>query len=201
MKPHMPPQQGSSLIEVLVAILILSFGMLALGSLLSFAVQMPKLSGYRATATHLATAHIERIRANPDGFADNAYTTTLSYDGTFASLSLNDCAYPDCTASTLAAMDNAATNQALRLALPAGGMLLQCDPSPCTSTVPPTTPPTTNSYGNLWIVWQEPSTYAALNPNSSDNSAPNPNFSDNCPSEVKWTTSAPPRCLYLRFKI
>ena len=71
-------QAGSSLIEVLVSIFILSFGMLALGAMLSFAVQMPKLSGYRSTATNLATAHVERIRANPNGFATDAYTSALS---------------------------------------------------------------------------------------------------------------------------
>jgi type IV pilus assembly protein PilV len=172
------------LIEVLVAILILSFGMLALGAMLSFAVQMPKLSGYRATATNLAAAHVERIRANPEGFKTIDYTAALSYDGTFDALYLDDCVYPNCIVATLARMDNAATNQAVRLALPAGGMMLQCDPSPCTTT--------SNSYGNLWIVWQEPSTYAALNPTSSDN----------CPAEVTGTYTEPkPRCLYVRFKI
>ena len=193
MKPRTHPQQGSSLIEVLVAVLILSFGMLALGAMLSFAVQMPKLSGYRATATNLAAAHVERIRANPDGFNTLDYTPTpaLSYDGTFTALALDPCRHPGdlsdpdvpvCTPSKLAIMDNAATNQALRLALPAGGMILKCDPSPCSTT--------SNSYGNLWIVWQEPSTYAAINPTSSDN----------CPDDVK-NFDPKPRCLYMRFKL
>ena len=62
-------QMGSSLIEVLVAVVLLSLGMLSLGISLSFAVQMPRLSGYRATAINLAVSHIERIRANPGGFA------------------------------------------------------------------------------------------------------------------------------------
>lgn len=175
-------QSGASLIEVLVAIFILSFGMLALGVMLSFAVQMPKLSGYRMTATSLASSHIERVRANPIGFNTDAYSSALSYDGSFTSLSLDGCNYPDCNASTLARMDNAATNQAVRLALPAGGMILKCDTSQCASS----------SYGNLWIVWQEPSTYAAIDPTSSDN----------CPSEVTNTYTDPkPRCMYVRFKI
>ena len=182
MKPRTHRQQGASLIEVLVAILILSFGMLALGAMLSFAVQMPKLSGYRATATNLATSHVERIRANPDGFTSNAYTPALSYDGTFNTLPLDECKYDTCTTSSLARMDNAATNHAVRVALPAGGMLLKCDQGNCSTT----------SYGNLWIIWQEPSTYAALNPASSDN----------CPTEVTGTYTDPkPRCLYVRFKI
>lgn len=183
MKPDLHLQKGASMIEVLVSIFILSFGMLALGAMLSFAVQMPKLSGYRSTATNLATAHVERIRANPKGFATDAYTSALSYDGTFAPIDLNDCKYdPGCDESTLARMDNAATNQAARRALPAGGMILKCDTSPCVA----------NSFGNLWIVWQQPDTYAAIDPKSSDN----------CPSEVTATYTDPkPRCLYVRFKI
>lgn len=177
-------QSGASLIEVLVAILLLSFGLLSLGAMLSFSVQMPKLSGYRATAANLASAHVERIRANPAGFTANAYTAALSYDGTSTALSLADCNYPACTPSTLADMDNAATQQAVRMALPSGGMILKCDPSPCTTA--------SYSYGNLWMVWQEPTTFAALNPTSSDN----------CPIEVTGSYTDPaPRCLYVRFKI
>jgi type IV pilus assembly protein PilV len=180
-------QSGASLIEVLVAILLLSFGMLALGAMMSFAVQAPKLSAYRATAANLASSHVERIRANPGGFAADSYTITMSYDGTFYSSStdlpaLADCSYPNCTTSTLATMDNAATNRAARIELPAGGMLVTCDTSPCTKA----------SYGNLWILWQEPSTAVVLGASS-----------DNCPTtNAGWSALNPkPRCLYVRFKV
>lgn len=183
MKPRRSQRQsGASLIEVLVAILILSFGMLALGAMLSYSVQAPKLSAYRATAASLASAHVERIRANATGFASDNYTASLSYDGSNTALSLNDCTYPDCTVAALAAMDNAATKRAARAALPAGGMIMKCDVVLCTSA----------SYGNLWIVWQEPSTASTLNAATSDN----------CPTEVTGSFTNPaPRCLYLRFKL
>ncbi len=175
-------QAGSSLIEVLVAILLLSFGMLALGAMMSFAVQAPKLSGYRAVATNLAAGYIGRIRANPGGFASNAYTSSLSYDGTFTAISLATCNYPTCTEATLATMDIAAAQRAARQELPAGGMILRCEGGACTA----------NSYGNLWIVWQEPGSFDT-NPFGS---------SDNCPTEVTGTYTSPqPRCLYVRFSI
>jgi type IV pilus assembly protein PilV len=175
-------QRGASLIEVLVAILILSFGMLSLGAMLSFSVQMPKLSGYRTTATNLATDHIERIRANASEFAIGSYISNLSYDGTFNNIALADCAYPNCSAAQLATMDTAATRRAARVALPAGGMIVTCDGGACGA----------NSYGNLWIVWQEPSSSSVLNSTTSDN----------CPVEVTGTYTNPaPRCLYIRFKI
>jgi type IV pilus assembly protein PilV len=186
-------QMGASLIEVLVAVLLLSFGMLALGSMMAFGVQSPKLSAYRATAANLAAGHVERIRANPGGFGNpsgtntDSYTMNMSYDGNFYDATtdlpaLVNCAYPACTESTLATMDKAATNRAVRIELPAGGMVMKCDTSPCTKA----------SYGNLWILWQEPSTVAVLGASS-----------DNCPTaETGWSALNPkPRCLYVRFKI
>ena len=174
-------QLGTSLIEVLVAILIMSFGMLSLGAMLSLSVQMPKLAGYRATATNIAASHIEKIRANPDGFNSGAYVTTLSYDGTRNNIALNTCDYPDCTSMTLAAMDNAATQKTTRDELPAGGVLVTCSTTPCTL----------DAYGNIWIIWQEPITYDAAGLAASDN----------CPTQVTSVYTNPrPRCLYVRFK-
>ncbi len=183
MKNPLTKQSGASLIEVLVAVLILSFGMLSLAAMMSFSIQMPKLSGYRTTATNIASDHIERIRANPGEFAAGTYASTLSYDGTFNAVSLSDCAYPDCTAATVAAMDIAAARVAARVQLPGGGMIVTCDAAGC--AVP-------NAFGNLWIVWQEPTTSAVLNPTSSDN----------CPVQVTGTYTNPaPRCLYVRFNL
>lgn len=182
MNSRPPHQLGASLIEVLVAILVLSFGMLSLAGMLSFSVQLPKLSAYRSAASNLAATHAEKVRANPEAFASNLYTSSLSYDGTFATLSLSDCTYPNCTSSSLATMDIAATRQAARIQLPAGGMIMKCGASACAKT----------SYADLWIVWQEPTTFATLDANSSDN----------CPTEVTGTYTSPrPRCLYLRFKV
>jgi type IV pilus assembly protein PilV len=185
MNTRHPHQLGASLIEVLVAILILSFGMLSLAGMLSFSVQLPKLSAYRAAASNLAATHAEKVRANPEGFANDKYTSSLSYNGNFTPLtstSSTDCSYPSCDSTSLATLDNNATKQAARLELPAGGMIMKCSASPCTRS----------TYADLWIVWQEPTTFATLDANSSDN----------CPTEVTGTYTSPrPRCLYLRFKV
>lgn len=177
---------GASLIEVLVAILILSFGMLSLGAMLSFSVQLPKLSGYRAAATNLASSTVERIRANPDGFSSGNYVAGLnetSANGwSFTAISLSDCSYATCTSSSLATMDIQASRSAVRRELPGGDLIMKCSTSPCAKT----------SYGEIWIIWQEPSTFAALTPSSSDN----------CPTEATTLYTDPkPRCLYVRFKI
>ncbi len=180
-------QSGASLIEVLVAVLILSFGLLSLGAMLSFSVQMPKLSGFRTTATNIASDHIERIRANPDQFTAGTYAVASNYDGTFkidtlkAAYSASLCAYPDCTSATLAAMDNAATRLAIHTQLPKGGLMVSCDAVGCAAS---------NTYGNIWVIWEEPDMSAALNAGTSDN----------CPPAVA-TFTPKPRCLYVRFKL
>lgn len=179
-------QIGASLIEVLVALLLLSLGMLSLAATLSFAIQMPKLSGYRATATNLASGYVERMRANSGvdgfgGFNSGAYDKSSSYGVATEDLTpLTICKYPQCIATTMANMDLAEMQIAVRAELPAGGLFMERDNN--SGVISSTT-------GNLWIIWQEPDTYAAIVDSSS---------SDNCPPGVAATTPKP-RCLYVRF--
>jgi len=168
-------QCGATLIEVLIAMLLFSVGTLSVGLMLSYAVQLPKLAAYRATATHLAAGHIERMRANPGG----NHTSDLNYDGNFSPLALSDCAYPNCNTDSLSAMDKARTQKNAREQLPAGGLQVSCDATPCTA-------------GKLWLVWQEPSTLAALKGQ----------YSDDCPPQVVDRFTKPsPRCHYVRFRL
>ena len=160
--------------------LVLSFGMLALGVMLSFAIQMPKLSGHRSTAINLASSHVERIRANPTGFQsyDDTSTNTTHPGWSFTQITPVNCDYPNCSASTLATMDDTVTRQAVRRQLSGGEMFLTYN----TTGAQP--------HGSLWIVWQEPTTYAAFNPTASDN----------CPPNISATYTKP-RCIYLGFTL
>lgn len=183
-KPSCHLQRGASLIEVLISILILSFGLLAMGGMMATAVQLPKMAALRATAASIAANHVDRMRANPAGFASGLYDENLSYDGTFSVPASADCNYPNCTAVSLATMDKAAVNRTLRQQLPAGGIRMERDASGGT--------PSTTA-GNLWIIWQEPGSLAAFN---------NLANSDPCPSQVTSAYTNPaPRCLYLRFRL
>jgi type IV pilus assembly protein PilV len=169
-------QGGASLLEVLIALLILSFGMLGLSGMLGSAVQMSKLSGYRSSAMMLAAGHVERMRANVEGFKAGAYGENMTYNASIAPASA--CAYPTCDAAAIASLDKYETNTALRRALPLGGMRLTCDGA-CTS-----------GEGDLWVMWQEPSTFAALD--SSEN--------DECPLPPSSFTIQP-RCIHVKFKL
>lgn len=179
-------EAGATLIEVLVAILLLSFGMLALGAMLSFAVQAPKMSAYRATATNLANSYVERMRANPEGFAKSdgtggSYGTALNGAGSITYSSASDCSYSTCTATSLATKDIQDIRIETRRQLPTGDVIMKCSATPCLKT----------SFGELWIVWLEPRSVASFG-----------SASDNCPTEATTAYTSPaPRCLYIRFKV
>jgi Tfp pilus assembly protein PilV len=170
--------------------------MLAIGSMMAFAVQGPKLSAYRSTASNLAASHVERMRANPGGFASDSYSNALNdsaWSFTAISLTSADCAYPNCTESTLAAMDVQAARGAIRRELPAGDMEMWCS-TPAAPTTAVTC--TKATQGNLWVIWQEPNTNLLLGASS-----------DYCPPDLTSTytgyptSPTPARCLYLRFKV
>lgn len=175
-------QNGASLIEVLVSILILSFGMLSLGAMLGFAVQAPKMSAYRATATNFASAYIERMRANKAEFSkvSSIYLKDSTFDGSTSKLTINNsvnCTYPACTERDIADADFDEFKVAIRDELPAGGFLVEQDS-------------TDHRSGNLWIMWTAPQTFAALDAGKSDN----------CPT-LNSSSTAKPSCLYVRFKL
>jgi type IV pilus assembly protein PilV len=190
--PH--NQSGATLIEVLVAVLILSFGMLSLGAMLAYSVQMPKLSAYRATASILAASHVDRIRANPAGFTSRSYVEAMTYgDGTtFEDLAwctgflatAGTAGLAQCKA-TIAEQDKYESNRAIRKELPSGGMRVTCINDDCLL-----------GEGDLWVMWQEPSTTAQLSPTTSDEC---PNAAD--PPSFTAFTAPMPRCLHIKFKI
>ena len=166
-------QGGATLIEVLVAVLILSFGLLSLGGVLSYAVQMPKLSAYRAAAMRVGSAHIDRMRANTSGFTSDAYTQGSSYaqppSGT------TPCAYPACTAASLATLDKEATQKLAAGYLPNGGIQVACNGGCATME------------GDLWVLWAEPTTFGSFSTSASDE----------CPTGA----AAGARCVHIRFKL
>lgn len=183
-------QNGSTLIEVLVAILIVSFGLLSMAGMLSFGIQLPKLAGYRSTATFLASSHIESIRANPDGFAAGSYTVSLNDSSAWSTTAINisgsNCSFTgtQCTQATLASADTNVFRNAVRRELPSGDIVVtrSClTSSPCNASA-------TDAYGELWVVWKEPESFAAL-----------AGSNDNCHSST--SSLASPRCLYVRFQI
>lgn len=94
-------QHGVSMIESLVALVVLSFGMLGIGTLVLASLQDTRSSLNRTRAVALAWDMAERMRANPamaDTYVDLSATTgtdnTCFADNATSSASVNACA-PD----------------------------------------------------------------------------------------------------------
>jgi len=75
-------QEGFTLIEVLVAIVILSVGLLGMASLTGSIVRYNKLSNDRSAATTLAQDKLEEVRAN--GYSSAEQEDPIACTGNFS---------------------------------------------------------------------------------------------------------------------
>jgi type IV pilus assembly protein PilV len=107
-------QKGFTLMEVLIAVLILSIGLLGLASLQANGLRSNFSSYARSQAVLMANDMADRIRANPTQAAAGGYnnvTATVSDPG---------CLLADCTALQMVSHDIAAWYSNLQNTLPLG---------------------------------------------------------------------------------
>ena len=105
-------QQGFTLLEVLIALRVLSIGLLGLAALQTTGLRSNEMASMRTTSTHLAYDISDRMRANPAGVTANEYV-------------LAGGATP--TGTSVAALDLIAWYNAV-IALPGGrSSIAQCD--------------------------------------------------------------------------
>lgn len=107
-----PHQQGFSMLEVLIAVLVFSLGMIGLAGLLIFAIQSNHVAYLRTQATFLAQNMANRMGANPAGLWAGAYNGTYPVAAASAS-----CA-AGCNPTELAAYDMEQWSTQLRTFLP-----------------------------------------------------------------------------------
>jgi len=94
-------QQGFTLLEVLIALLVLSIGLLGLAALQTTGLRSNEMASMRTTSTMLAYDITDRMRANPQGITDGDYVIdTGAVTGT-----PTDCTSNDCTTAQLALYD------------------------------------------------------------------------------------------------
>jgi len=107
-------QRGFTLVEALVALVVLSVGLLGVAKLVLGAVHSDDSAYMRGQATQLAYELLDQMRANrPGGIASN-YT----FPGTAPAN--NNCSTVACTPLQLAALDLFNFNARVTQALPAG---------------------------------------------------------------------------------
>jgi type IV pilus assembly protein PilV len=75
--PRLNKQSGTSLIEVLIAVLLLSVGMIAIAGLIGRSLAASNSAGYRAAAVRNAATIADAIRSNPQGASDGLYNTAM----------------------------------------------------------------------------------------------------------------------------
>jgi type IV pilus assembly protein PilV len=165
-------QTGASLLEVLIAILIMSFGIAGVALLMAATIQYNKTSQYQMVALQIATQLAESMRANTDGFMAGAYTKTDAYSSGVVAVSLPDCAnISACTSSEIASIDKAQVANTLRLALPGGDFNVLRN----------------GNRADIWIMWMEPKTATSLSMGTA-----------NCRAAAISGLGDPPRCFYMR---
>jgi type IV pilus assembly protein PilV len=69
-----PRSRGLTLVEILIALLILSVGLLGLASLQTLSLKFNTSAYYRTQATQLAYDFADRMRANRQAALDDSYT-------------------------------------------------------------------------------------------------------------------------------
>jgi type IV pilus assembly protein PilV len=119
---------GFTLLEVLVAVVVLSIGLLGLASLQVNGLRFNHSAYMRTQATLLAEELADRMRANPDRVGPNAnnYNTT-----NLAELAVPACRIPaGCTPAGMAQNDIAEWQQSLTALLPNGQGVVCLDAVP-----------------------------------------------------------------------
>lgn len=74
---HNTPQGGFTLLEVLVALLVLSLGLLGLAGLQTMSLKLNTQSYQRTQATMLIDSMIDRMRANPNAVNSGVYNNVV----------------------------------------------------------------------------------------------------------------------------
>ena len=141
-----------SLIELLVALVIASLGLLTLVGLQAASLRYTRVTEHRAVATLLADDLMERIRANTTGAQDlshYAYAATFKSQAKAPALPSPSCniGTATCTLPELAADDLVRWRLAVPRLLPEGAALTKVSTDPNDAT---------RKWLDLWLAWRDP---------------------------------------------
>ena len=136
---HSNRMGGFTLLEVLIALLVLSIGLLGLAALQTTGLRSNQMASMRTTATQLAYDISDRMRANPQAVADTTNDPyVIAHDDAAPTIATN-CKTTDCTPAQLATYDLAQWKNALVSAqngLPGGlGEITQTAGPPLVHTI------------------------------------------------------------------
>jgi type IV pilus assembly protein PilV len=190
--------RGVSLIEVLVATLVVALGILAMLAMQVNATRLSKASEYRAMGALLAADLADRMRANPGG----VFFETTAGDGTTSTINEyafsdpypttpttiddvgTDCTTTACTPDAMAAKDLLEWRHAVADALPGGWVRVGAAD-------------TTNHAVDFWLIWVDPD-----GTSSADSTSECPDDVAAAPAEGETpTTTVTPRCMHFHVNL
>ncbi len=114
--PQQKRQDGFSMLEVLIAILVISFGLLGLAGLQAVGLKSNQTAYLRSIATQQAYDMADRMRANMTGVGAGSYNSIATGVG-----SDPGCISSGCDSTQMAQYDRYAWNTSNAALLPGGG--------------------------------------------------------------------------------
>lgn len=185
--PYGKGQRGVTLIEILISVLLLSFGILAVVGMQAYAIAAQRNASHRAVASMLANELAEIMRLNPVAFNAGKYEVTMLTSSATPDLAAGNCSYPTCTTpDILAATDLNLFQRRVRAQLPQGGVEIS-------------RPIGTVNQAHLWITWEEPRVLENDRTEGSKTESAEIN-SDNCSAASKGLDPLP-RCFYAKVEL
>lgn len=150
-------EKGFTLLEVMIAIVVFSFGLLGIAGMMTISVRNNHNGYLRSQANFLAENMLDRMRANPNALWNGAYAGTASIGVTSC-----DLATP-CNFVELAQYDMDQWAQSLAIMLPNGIGTINCaiigsTPSLSTTVTPPSIwapGPPYNGICTIQVSWDE----------------------------------------------
>lgn len=138
-------QGGATLVEVLVSLLIISFGLLGIGGLAASTFSFNKASQLRMTGTALVNDYADRARLNVFGYDLGDYNLAYQDEINAAAmaLALNIDEEDENAARAVAAFDRNDFMNTVANRLPQGRAVVVTDPANSRTM-------------DIWLVWQEP---------------------------------------------
>lgn len=179
-------QQGVSLIEVLVAILVIALGILTMLAMQINSTKLTKTSEMRAMGALLVSDLADRMRANRTGFEAGNYAFTETTEApTLEKECTSDTA--NCTPAEMAAQDRFDWLTNIRDSLPTG-----------TARISGVDATAGKNGVDVWLIWLDPK-------EASGSGSPSPS---SCPPEDKLSndiqaasTNGALRCMYFRINV
>ncbi|MES2683526.1 MAG: type IV pilus modification protein PilV [Pseudomonadota bacterium] len=130
MSIHHSPQRGVALLEILIAVLVLSIGILGLAGLQVASLRSNQQTYQRSLVVAMAAELADRMRANRELAATGSYLAAVGTAPATASANCNTAA---CTPAELASFELNEWYNRARLKLPGSKISVVCSVTPCAS--------------------------------------------------------------------